>query len=281
MKVLKRLSRIAAAAAIMLASCNGHDDKPTESTPKVSDKVSDTQAPSLITWDIVKVYPHEPTAFTEGLEFRDGVLYESTGEYGKSDVRKVDLTTGKVITSTKMEARYFGEGLTILNNKIYQLTYREGKGFIYNPATLRQEGTFNFQAPEGWGMTSNGSQLIFDDGTNVLHFIDPTTFKETRRLSVTDERGPVNEINELELIKGYFYANVWQKDVILKIDTATGHVVARADLSTLRERGGLPPFTGKRGEPEVLNGIAFAPTGNRVFITGKNWPKLFEIKLDN
>ena len=153
--------------------------------------------------------------------------------------------------------------------------------FIYDEKTLKQIGTFDFATQEGWGMTNNGTQLIFDDGSNILHFIDPTTFKEIKRLNVTDEHGPVNEINELELINGFIYANQWQKDIILKIDTATGHVVGRADLSTIRQRGGIPPITERRGAPEVLNGIAYDKATNRIFVTGKNWPKLFEIKLDN
>ncbi len=282
MKVLKRLSKpllLLSLVSLVFGSCN--DNKPVETAAPAAPAGTNEQVASLLSWDIVKEYPHDPKAFTEGLEYHDGVLYESTGEYGSSDIRKVDLNTGKVLVAHKMEDRYFGEGLTILNGKLYQLTYREGKGFIYNISTLKQEATFSFSAPEGWGMTSNGAQLIFDDGTNVLHFIDPVTFKEVKRLSVTDERGPVNQINEPELIKGYIYANQWETDFILKIDTATGRVVARADLSSLRQRGGIPAMSGRRGEPEVLNGIAWDATGNRIFVTGKNWPKLFEVKLDN
>lgn len=282
MKALKKLVNLLVLPALLIGACNG-DKKPAETTsPQPSEEVtSDQSVPKLISYDIVKEYPHDHTAFTEGLEFRDGMLYESTGEYGQSDVRKSDLQSGKVSASQKMEARYFGEGLTVLNGKIYQLTYREGKGFIYDQKTLKQTGSFSFSTPEGWGMTNNGTQLIFDDGSNILHFIDPATFKEVKRLSVSDERGPVNELNELEMIKGYIYANVWQQDVILKIDTATGKVVARADLSGLRQRGGIPPMTDRKGDPEVLNGIAYDAATNRIFITGKYWPKIFEIKLDN
>lgn len=281
MKALRKLSRYTLlSAALLIAACNGDNNKPAVSTAP-PDAPADQVVPKLISFDIVKEYPHEPTAFTEGLEFKDGFFYEGTGEYGASDLRKVDAATGKVIASTKMDAKYFGEGVTILNGKIYQLTYREGKGFIYDEKTLKQIGTFDFATQEGWGMTNNGAQLIFDDGSNILHFIDPTTFKEVKRLNVTDEHGPVNEINELELINGFIYANQWQKDIILKIDTATGHVVGRADLSAIRQRGGIPPITERRGAPEVLNGIAYDKATNRIFVTGKNWPKLFEIKLDN
>lgn len=282
MKAVKKLSSVLLLSALFIAACK--DNKNSSDTPgsaTTSEQPTSDAVPQLISWDIVKEYPHDPAAFTEGLEFRDGVLYEGTGEYGSSEMRRVELATGKVLARTKMDAKYFGEGLTVLNGKIYQLTYREGKGFVYDQKTLKQAGTFAFNTPEGWGMTNNGANLIFDDGTNVLHFIDPNTFAEVKQLKVIDEYGPVNEINELELIKGYIYANVWQKDLILKIDTTTGKVVARADMSSLRERGGIPPMTGRKSDPEVLNGIAYDAATNKIYITGKNWPKLFEVKLDN
>lgn len=282
MRAQKKYSSILLAAMLFAAACN-NDKKPAETTSTATENKSgpENAGVKLISWDIVKEYPHDPTAFTEGLEFKDGFLYESTGEYGKSDIRKTDLATGKVVTQQKMEAKYFGEGLTIINGKIYQLTYKEGKGFIYDQKTLKPSGSFTFSTPEGWGMTNNGSQLIFDEGSNILHFIEPGTFKEVKQLKVTDEYGPVNALNELEMIKGFIYANIWQQDLIVKIDTGTGRVVARADLSTLRQRGGIPQITEERGAPEVLNGIAYDATTNRIYITGKNWPKIFEIKLDN
>jgi len=283
MKQPKKLSKIhlLAAGIVLAASCNS-DVKPgkTETAPVAASDNNQT-VPTVINYDIINMYPHDPNAFTEGLEYRDGFLYESTGQYGISDIRKVDLTTGKVLVSTKMEGRYFGEGLTILNNKIYQLTYREGKGFVYDLNTLKLEKSFVFDAPEGWGMTNNGTYLIYDDGSNVLHYVDPSTFKEIKKLTVTDEHGPVNQLNEPELIHGFIYANQWQTDYILKIDTLTGRVVGRADLSSLRERAGIPPPSGNPRGPDVLNGIAYDAASNRIFITGKNWPKLLEIKLDN
>ena len=266
------------ALLLIVASCNNNQ---TTADAPTADNSQNHEVPKYIAYDIVNVYPHDPAAFTEGLEYKDGFLYESTGEYGVSELRKVELKTGKVLQSLKIGAQYFGEGLTILGGKIYQLTYREGKGFVYDLATLKLENSFNFIAPEGWGMTNNGTSLIFDDGTNVLHFIDPNTYKETKILAITDEMGKVNEINEPEMINGYIYANQWRTDLILKIDTATGRVVGRADLSGLRQRGGIPQETGRHGDPEVLNGIAYDAQHNRIFITGKNWPKLFEIKLDN
>ena len=278
MRVLRRSSSILGLLVVMLtAGCNSNSEHPAASVPAGPEP----EIPAVISYDVVKEYPHDPTAFTEGLEYKDGFLYESVGEYGTSGIRKVDLTTGKVVAAHNMEPRYFGEGLTILGDKIYQLTYREGKGFVYDLKTLRQERTFSFPAAEGWGMTNNGRQLIFDAGANTIHFLDPASFKEVKALHVTDEHGSVAEINELELIKGFIYANQWKTDLILKIDTATGRVVGRADLSTLRERTGIAAMSGRKGTPEVLNGIAYDAVNNRIFVTGKNWPKLFEIKLDN
>jgi len=268
-------------ALLLLAACN--NDKKTINSKETNPATDNGPMiiPAVINWDIVNEYPHDPAAFTEGLEYKDGFLYESTGNYGRSDLRKVDLKTGKVLITTKMEDRYFGEGMTILNGKIYQLTYREGKGFVYDLATLKEEKSFIFNAPEGWGMTNNGSFLIYDDGSNVFHFLDPISFKEVKQLAVTDEHGPVNNLNEPELIHGFIYANQWQTDNILKIDTATGHVVGRADLSGLRQRIGVRPPSGNPRAPEVMNGIAWDAANNKIYITGKNWPKLLEIKLDN
>jgi len=277
----KKYSKLAMLVLLTtLAACNDNDvPKETENTP--TDVVATIDVPAVMSYEIVNQYPHDPKAFTEGLEYRDGYLYESIGQYGESDVRKTELTTGKVLQSNKMDARYFGEGMTILNGKIYQLTYREGKGFVYDLATLKQVSTFSFHTPEGWGMTNNGTHLIFSDGSNKLYFTDPATGSVVKQLSVTDERGPAYQINELELINGYIYANQWQTDRILKIDTTTGKVVARADLSDLRQRTGIPPISGYEGAPDVLNGIAYDAASNRIFITGKNWPKLMEVKLDN
>ena len=271
--------RLLAGILLVFAACN-NEHKPVVIVDTATDS-SAIAAPKLISYDIINAYPHEWDAFTEGLEFRSGVLYESVGQYGYSDLRRCDLKTGKILASAKLDAKYFGEGFTILHGKIYMLTYREGKGFVYDSATMKLEKTFTFSAPEGWGMTNNGRELIYDDGSNILHFVDPATFKETRQLAVRDDRGPVKELNELEMIHGYIYANQWRSDLILKIDTATGMVVARADLSSIHDRTGINVPSGKRHEPDVLNGIAYDEATNRIFITGKNWPKVFEVKLDN
>ena len=279
MTALKRSGSFFAATLLFaLCACNS-GSKPAETANVPADTSRTEEAvPAYLSYDVVKEYPHDPAAFTEGLEYHDGFIYESVGEYGQSDIRKTNLEDGKVIRSQKLDKQYFGEGLTLLNGKLYQLTYKEGKGFVYDPATLKLERTFTFTAPEGWGMTNNGAQLIYDDGSNLLHYLDAHTFKEVKTLAVTDEHGPVNNINELELVDGFIYANIWQTDLLIKIDTVTGHVVARADLSALRQRG-IGNGAGRRGGPEALNGIAWDAAGKRLFVTGKNWSKIFQIKL--
>lgn len=261
---------------VALLGCNtpaAHKD-----TAAVNEVVSATP---LISYTLVKEYPHDPTAYTEGLQYVDGTLYESTGEYGESDLRKTKLDDGKVLDKRKLDNKYFGEGLAVLNGKVYQLTYQEKTGFVYDAKTLKLEKTFHFNTAEGWGMTTDGRNLIYDDGGNLLHYLDPNTLQEIRRVAVTDEQGAVNNINELEYIKGYIYANQWQTDNIYKIDTATGKVVGKIDLSDLRQRTGIPPISSAKGAPEVLNGIAYDAATNRVFITGKYWPEIFEVKFDN
>lgn len=258
-------------------SCKNKQESTTETTG------TDSTLPLIqaIPYQIIKAYPHDNTAYTEGLEYYNGFMYESAGQYGKSDIRKTDLETGKILQQQKMDKQYFGEGITIFGNKIYQLTYRERTGFIYDLATLKPIKTFSFNTNEGWGMTTDGKYLIYGDGGTMLYFLDPETQKEVKRITVTDQYGPVENVNELEYIKGYLYANQWQTDFILKIDPNTGKVVGKADLSDLRAKTGIPTPTNDETAPEVLNGIAYDSTNNRIFITGKNWPKLFEIKLDN
>lgn len=263
----------------LLAGCN------TPTSQKANNTASNIETPNVplvINYQLINIYPHDPTCFTEGLQYVNGCLYESCGQYGASDVRKTDLQTGKVIRKTAMDKQYFGEGIAVLKGKLYQLTYRENTGFIYDTGTLKQTGTFKYNTGEGWGMTTDGNYLIYSDGTDVIHYLDVNGWMVVKNLKVTDEHGPVNNINELELINGAFYANQWQTDLILKIDTATGRVVARADLSDLREKAGIPPINpaNEKG-PEVLNGIAYDEANNRIFVTGKYWPKLLEIKLDN
>lgn len=265
----------------LAASCNNNSSTEEEQKGTITDTA--VTLPKMMSYQLVNEYPHDPLAFTEGLQFVDGYLYESTGQYGKSDIRKTELKTGKLLLQKKMDNKYFGEGMSLINGKVYQLTYREKTGFVYDAATLKQLQTFTFPNNEGWGMTTDGTNLIYDDGGNVLYFLDPNTFKEVKKVAVTDQYGPVLNINELEYIKGYIYANQWQTDFILKIDPSTGKVLARADLSDLRQKTGIAPISAATNQdsPDVLNGIAYDAANNRIYITGKNWPKLFEIKLDN
>lgn len=268
---------------LCLNACKNRTETSDTTAPADSSSNSTaSSAPAVISYQIVNEFPHDPAAFTEGLQFVDGYLYESTGQYGKSDLRKTDLKTGKVLQQHKLDNRYFGEGIAVLNGKIYQLTYREKTGFIYDKATLKQLGTFSFSANEGWGMTTDGTHLVYSDGSDIIYFIDPATFKEVKHISVTDQYGKVSNINELEFINGSIYANQWQANNILKIDPATGKVIGQADLQSLRSRTGIPePDPNNENAPEVMNGIAYDAQNNRIFITGKNWPKLIEIKLDN
>jgi glutamine cyclotransferase len=267
----------------MLASCSG-DNATNEQTTTTTDTAPATETappPAQLPCVLVNQYPHDPTAFTEGLEYVDGHLYESTGQYGSSDIRRVELKTGKVLQQQKLDNKYFGEGLTVLNGKIYQLTYKERTGIVYDQKTMKQLKTFAITT-DGWGLTNDGTNLIYGDGTENLYVLDANTLQEIKRIKITDQYGPVLNVNELEYINGFIYANQWRTEFILKIDPATGKVVGQANLAMVRNQAGIPMLTQmtSEDEPEVLNGIAYDKTGNRIFVTGKNWPKLLEVKLD-
>jgi glutamine cyclotransferase len=263
---------------LWVSSCKNNG---TDKTETKTDTAATTKGPSAMQYQVVKEYPHSGTAFTEGLQYVDGVLYESTGEYGTSELRKVELSTGKVLASQRMDEKYFGEGLAVLNGKVYQLTYKEHTGFVYDAKTLKPEGTFAFNTEEGWGMTTDGKHLIYDDGKNLLHYLEPGSFKEVKTLHVNDENGAVDEVNELEYIKGYIYANQWKTGNILKIDTGTGQVVARADLSSLVNQARSQVSTDNSPTADVMNGIAYDAANNKIYVTGKYWQRLYEVKLDN
>ncbi len=224
-------------------------------------------------YEVVRTYPHDPGAFTQGLEFVDGFLYESTGMNGTSGIRKVRLENGEVLQVQPLEERYFGEGMTVFGNSIFQLTWQSGIGFVYDRATFDRQRTFSYTG-EGWGLTHDDTRLIMSDGTSALRFLDPGTLKETGRLRVTDGGRPVDQLNELEIVKGEIYANVWQTDRIARISPKTGRVTGWIDL-----RGLLSPADAAGRNVDVLNGIAYDAAGDRLFVTGKRWPKLFEIKV--
>ena len=234
---------------------------------------SSAQAPvPVYGFEIVRVYPHDPAAFTQGLVFRNGELLESTGRY-PSTVRRVRLEDGVVLQQRELDEEYFGEGLTAVGDRVLTLTWKGGKGFVWDPATLEPEGQFAY-AGEGWGLTHDATRLILSDGTAALRFLDPTTLAETGQVPVTLQGRPVSRINELEWIEGEVFANLWQTDYIVRINPATGAITGIIDLTELMpDRSGLDPTDA------VLNGIAWDPVGRRLFVTGKNWPKLFEIRL--
>ena len=246
-------------------------------TPAESSDSTATTSAGLPVWtyEIVNTYPHDTSAYTQGLVWHDGALYESAGQYGRSNLRKVELETGRVLRRTDVPADYFAEGLALLNGKLYQLTWKENNGFIYDLNTFNKTGEFTYGG-EGWGLAEDGKSLILSDGSNQIRFLDPQTFRVERAINVfenNDTSRPLRDINELEYVRGEIYANVWQTDQIIRIDPKNGRLLGVIDMT-----GILP---GKRVDEadDVLNGIAFDAQHQRLFVTGKRWPKLFEIRL--
>jgi glutamine cyclotransferase len=221
-------------------------------------------------YTVVHSYPHDPDAFTEGLEFHDGFLYESTGLNGKSSIRKVKLETGEVLQNRNLSRDYFGEGITFWKDDLFQLTWISEIAFVSDAKTFASKKSFNYKG-EGWALTHNTEELVMSDGTPQLRFIDPVTFKERRRITVTDAGIPIKYLNELEWIKGEIFANVYTTDYIARIDPASGRVTGWIDI-----RGMLPR---QNDGNTVPNGIAYDARGDRLFVTGKYWPMLFEIKI--
>jgi glutaminyl-peptide cyclotransferase len=222
-------------------------------------------------YKVVRSYPHDARAFTQGLVYSDGVLYEGTGLNGQSSIRKVRLDTGEVLQVRRLEPHYFGEGIALWRGSLVQLTWQTEVGFVYDKATFERTGTFNY-AGEGWGLTQDGTHLVMSNGSAQLRFIDPKTFSEVRRLTVRDGGQPVSHLNELEYVRGEIFANVWQTERIARISPATGQVKGWIDL-----RGLLTPSEAVGAD--VLNGIAYDAAGDRLFVTGKLWPRLFHIEL--
>ena len=249
------------ASLFLFGSCHNNN----EDNSSVANKVL---VPATMNYTVTNVYPHDSTSFTEGFEWFDNSLYESTGEYGTSILAKVDLKTGKHIQKINLSKDFFGEGITILNGKIYQLTYKESKCFVYDVKTLNKLQEFTYTG-EGWGMTNDGKYLIMDDSTDKLTYRDPNTFDIVKQISVSDNYGPLAEINELEYVDGFIYSNVWQRDIIVKIDPKTGAVVAKADLTNIWKETGL-----------TENDRADVTAQKRFFITGKKWNKMFEVRFN-
>lgn len=258
---------------ILLNSCR--NDTPDE----VVNPISTIPAPKQLSYSILNVYPHDTSSYTQGLQYVNGVLYEGSGNpqriKNKSKLRKVEYTTGKILKETFLPDILFGEGITVLGDKIYQLTYEEKRGFVYNLTDFKLLKEFSYTT-QGWGMTNDGTHLLVSDGSNIIYFWDAETLNEVKRISVEDNTGLRNNINELEYINGFIYANVYLTDEVLKIDPATGIVTGKIDFSGLKSAYAelMNPPT------DVLNGIAWDSSRNRLFITGKYWSKLFEVKLN-
>ena len=266
------------AVALLLCSfiaCNNKGDN-----YKAPDIDTNNPVPPSLSYRMVKEYPHDTDNYTEGLIWHNNALYESTGEPGESQLIKTDLITGKEEKTVNLPDTDFGEGIAIIGDKIYQLTYQNHKAYEYDLATFKKLKEFTFPY-EGWGMTTDGKQLIISTGSSNLYFINPDNFQVKNTLGITDNYGPVSSINELEYVNGFVYANVWHEKKIIKIDLGTGKVAGVIAIGDIMAQAGKPIDTNQPGNTEkVLNGIAFDSSKNSFYITGKNWPSLFEIKLN-
>ncbi len=259
----KKLASLALASVLLYACNNRHDSD--------DDAATDNH---VLKYTVGAVYPHDTTAFTQGLEFYKGELYEGTGEEGESQLRKLDLKTGKVLKKIDLDKQYFGEGITFFGDKIYQLTWQSHVVFQYD---LDFKPIRQFHIPtEGWGITHDNKYLIVSDGSSKLYFRDPQTLDSVKTINVSENNGLVNNLNELEYINGFIYANIWQTDNIVKIDPATGNVVSKADFTNLLKNAKLTVYDYN----DVLNGIAYDSVTNKTHITGKRWPALFEVRFN-
>jgi glutamine cyclotransferase len=224
------------------------------------------------TYDVVNVWPHDPNAFTQGLLYLDGALLESTGLNGESTLRRVELKTGQVLQQVDVPAEYFAEGLAVLNGKAFQLTWQNHKGFVYDVQNFQLEKEFELEG-EGWGLTTDGRSLVSSDGTDHIRFLNPTTFAVERVIQVRYQGRPLANLNELEFVKGEIFANIWGSDWMARIDPSSGQVIGLIDFR------GLWPASERRDQGNVLNGIAYDAAADRILVTGKRWPKLFEVRL--
>lgn len=253
---------------ISLAACKNKDNNDNGGGTQQPDE------PKNMSYSIVASYPHDTSSYTEGLLIYDGALYESTGNYTKSKLLKLDIKTGKPLMQVKLDDKYFGEGIAIIKDTIYQLTYRENTVFVYTLKDFHKVREMHFDLKEGWGMTTDGTYLIASDGTSNIYYFEPSTFKLVKKIAVTDAGVLDYNINELEYIDGYIYSNQWQLPYLLKIDPSDGKVVAKADLTDLWNRV-------KTADPkaDVPNGIAYDAATKKIYITGKFWPNLYEIQF--
>lgn len=254
---------------LSLAFCQCQPDSNSVEPPKPP---PENAAAPKYGYQIVNIWAHDPSAFTQGLVFFNGNLLESTGEEGRSSLRSVELETGRILKKIDVPIPYFAEGIAVLNGKVFQLTWQHGLGFIYDAKTFERVGEFKYQG-EGWGLTTDGQSLILSDGSDQLRFLDPASFHVTKTITVIDNKRPVDQLNELEWVQGEIYANVWHDQKIAVINPQTGRVTAWIDLT------GLMPPEELQDSEAVLNGIAYDEASSRLFVTGKLWPRIFEIKV--
>lgn len=268
------MPKILPAALLAVAASLGLQAQATKNVPPPAKNTppSVSKAPRY-GYTVVRSYPHDPKAFTQGLEYFDGFLYEGTGLKGRSSVRKVELESGKVVQEEKLHPQYFGEGITIAQGKLFQVTWQDRQGFVYDAKTLKFIRNFTYFG-EGWGLTHDAATLVMSDGTSTLRFLETTRFQERRRLKVLDAGVPIERLNELEMVRGEIWANVWETDFIVRISPKEGRVLGWIDLKGLLSAPNM-----KLGPEAVLNGIAFDAQKNRIFVTGKLWPRVFEITV--
>jgi glutamine cyclotransferase len=243
------------------------------STNRTSVVFLQAEQPERLSYRIINTYPHDIHAYTQGLVYENGFLYEGTGQYNESSLRKVSIKTGEPLRIVNLPGEIFGEGITIFGNRIFQLTYKSQVGFVYDKETFERLQKVYYENKEGWGLTNNGTNLIMSDGSNLIYYMDPEYFTETGRLEVYDDNGPVERLNELEYINGMIYANIYGSDEIVVINPQSGSVTAKIDFK------GILPEKDRHSRIDVFNGIAYNPDNQTIFVTGKYWPKLFEVKL--
>ncbi|HJV20745.1 MAG TPA: glutaminyl-peptide cyclotransferase [Sediminibacterium sp.] len=267
---MKKTAGLLLLGTLLFSSCKEHSNEANE--PVINQAI---QAPAVINYTIVKVFPHDTSSYTQGLFWHNNALYEGTGWYGEGKILTIDPASGKAENKVTIGDQYFGEGITLLNNKIYQLTWQEHKVFVYDAASFKKVKEFDWTY-EGWGLTTDGKQLIISTGGSNLYYVNPETFKVERTLGVSDNNGYVSNLNELEFVDGSIYANIYNTDLIVKINPATGSVTGRMDFTDLLQKTNQPIYPNK----DVLNGIAYDAARKSFYITGKRWPALYEIKLN-